>query len=71
VPFIAGSLEGIMEFAHHLGGFDVYRVLVAESPFLDAENKAEVLYMLCKLAEPESNCGVVFEIVKFEALEVA
>ena len=59
-----------MELGHHLGGFDIHRVLVAERPFLDPKNEAEGLDMLWKLPQSELNFSVVFEIVKLEGLEI-
>jgi hypothetical protein len=44
-----GRLEGIVKLAHHLRGFDIYRVLVTECPLLNAKNETEGLYMLGKL----------------------
>ena len=50
VPGIAGFLQGVVQLAHHLRGFDIDRVLVAEGALLDAEDEGEVLYVLGELA---------------------
>jgi len=45
VALVAGILQGVVERAHHLGGFDIDWVLVSKRPLLNAENKAKILYM--------------------------
>jgi hypothetical protein len=60
-----------VQLAHHLGGFDIYRVLVAERPLPDAKNETEVLDVVGELLKPESDLGVLFQIVQFKRLEIA
>ena len=71
VPFVARLFQGVVELAHHFGGLNVDRVLVAEGPLLDAEDETKGLYVLRKLVERESSDDVVFEVMQFEALEIA
>ena len=71
VPGIARLLQGVVQLAHHFRSFDIDRVLLAERAFPDAKDEGEILDVLGKLAEPKSNCGVIFEVVQLEDLEIA
>ena len=71
VPLIAGFLQGIVQLAHYLRGFDVDRILIAESPLPDAKNESEILHVLGKLPQSKTNAGAFFQIVQLERLEIA
>lgn len=60
-----------MDRAHEFGGFDVDRVLIAEGPFLDAEDEAEQLDMARQFRKREGPAFARVAVHQLEILEIA
>ena len=71
MPHITCLVQRIVQLAHHPGGFDIYRILVAKGTFLYAEYETEIFDMFWKLAERETCGGALVEVVQLESTEIA
>ena len=71
VPPVARIRERIVQPPDQLGGLDVRRVLIPESPALHPEDEAERLDMLGQVRERERDGLPLVEVVKLEVLEIA
>ena len=67
---VPGVPEAVVEAAHEFRGFDVDRILVAESPPLDAEDEPELLDVLREVGEREGHPLPFVAVVEVEGAEV-
>ena len=68
---ISEVFQSVVKLAHQLRRFDVHGVLVAKRSSLDADQKRELLDVPRKVREANRDVRIFFQIVEFEALEIA